>query len=125
MALNTKFLTLPPTADFPVSMFINFTIDPQIWFTAGNFHINYDIFQNGARIFRHPESGRIQDLPHRPATNFWVDWSVYRATDITNGDRIGVFSFRPSIYFDMWGPGGSYIPDEFAVAEEDYVFGIE
>jgi hypothetical protein len=112
--------------NYPLVLYVNFTIDPAIWFTAGYFIINFDAMQGGDRINRISWTGwTATNLPNRPATNFWLNWSFWRADHFTNGQRRGVFMYKPSVYFEMWGPGGSYIPDEFAVAEEDYYFGIE
>jgi hypothetical protein len=99
--------------NFPLVAYINVTINQNIWFTAGYVTLKFDVLQGGDLIYRRSWTGwTATDLPGRPATNFWLNFSFFRATDFTDGQRRGIFLFKPSIYFEMWGPGASYIPDE-------------
>jgi hypothetical protein len=60
-------------------------------------------------------------LVGRPKTSLWIGQFFARPDEATKG-RKGIFIYRPSIEFDMWGPGLAYIPNEFAVAEQEHYF---
>jgi hypothetical protein len=105
------------------------SIDQSIWFQPGNFRIEYTILDNGIPINQPTWQGSIATgLPVRPATNFWVQQFFWRAGDAT-GNRQGIFRFRPRIEF-LIGPGipglgGPFVPDEWAVADEEHFFSVE
>jgi len=58
------------------------------------------------------------DLPRPTDYDIELTQTWDRAEDATGGP--GLFYFRPSILFTMWGSGHSHIPDEFGVGPEYY-----
>lgn len=98
--------------------------DAAIWSTFGTFQIDWGIFADDGRNVGVPywRGWTPTDIPHNANIwlgNFWPQ--AQRAT----GGRLGVFLFRPYIQFRLWGPGGTPITGEFAVAEEDHYFSID
>jgi hypothetical protein len=61
------------------------------------------------------------DLGGRGSANIWVSQFFWRAGWATY-NHLGVFLYRPTIEFAIWGPGGTTLSHEFAVAEEDHNF---
>jgi hypothetical protein len=120
----TSVPAVVPSSQY-LSVAFGLTLDTGIWFTSGNFYINFNFFQAAGQLVRSTSwSGFIgTNLPGRPSGGIWLSYWWNRASDATGGS--GIFLFRPSIVFVLWGPGGSIITGEFAVAEEENYFLID
>lgn len=98
------------------------SLDPQIWLSPGFFTIHHTVLEEGDIIATWPVQGSTQtDLGGRGSANIWVSQFFWTAATAT-GNRSGVFLYRPTIRFGIWGPGMTTITNEFAVAEEDHNF---
>jgi hypothetical protein len=107
------------------------SIDQLIWFQPGNFRMDFTILDGQNQTLVNQPTWRgwtATDLPAKPATSFWVQQFFWRAGDAT-GNLQGIFKFSPSIRFLIGAPipglGGPFVPDEWAVAEEEHFFNIE
>jgi hypothetical protein len=102
------------------------SLDTAIWSTFGTFEIDMAIYADDGQNVGPPywRGWTPTDLPGRNSSIIWLGWFWNQAQTATRG-RLGVFLFRPTIQFRLWGPGGTPIPGEFAVAEEDHYFAVE
>jgi NADH:ubiquinone oxidoreductase subunit len=103
------------------AVWFGLSFDATIWFTAAYFRITHKIFQDGQLVKPPSWSGWIAtDLRGRPNANIVI--SHFWSQDSNVHSVGGLFSYRPTIAFEMWGPGHSYIASEFASAEQDRYF---
>ena len=102
------------------------SLDPQIWLASGVFTIHHTVLRDGGELIgTWPVTGvTATDLGGRGSAGIWVSQFFGRAGWATY-NRLGVFLYRPTIEFVMWGPTGTPIPTEFAVAEEAHNFVVE
>jgi hypothetical protein len=108
----------------PLELRFGLRIKRSFWssFDSSSFFINFHIFRRG---FFHSkdQAGNITELPGRGSEELWLGMSFGMAEQVSRGTS-GLYSFRPQIWFQRFGPSG-YIPGEFAVAEEDHWFAVE
>lgn len=109
-------------ADNPVVLYVNLHVDPSVRLPAGTFRLNFDIFKDSQLINRHTWSGWTS-LEFPSWEYQWRSMFYPTGKTLTNSRYDGVFLYKPSIEFHMWGPGGvSSGYAEFAIAEQDRYF---